>query len=87
MKLTNKNTGVSYNVSDETGNAIMKGPLGKRFTAEKPVTTPPEVEAIVKPGKGKGKGKTDLDNQEPAKENLSKADEVNVADSESNTIE
>ena len=43
MVVTNKKTGVQYQVTDEQGARLKAGRLGKYFKFEKPAPTPPEV--------------------------------------------
>ena len=46
MKVTNKKTGVSYEVDAEKAEKLLKGPLGKRFVAKKTAAAPPEVKEL-----------------------------------------
>ena len=43
MVVTNKKTGVGYQVTDEQAARLKAGRLGKYFKYEKPAPTPPEV--------------------------------------------
>lgn len=43
MVVTNKKTGVGYQVTDEQAARLKSGKLGKYFKYEKPAPTPPEV--------------------------------------------